>query len=105
MRLGTLGLLAHPLLSKESPFGASGNYLFLDMIAALKWVHRNISAFGGDPEKVTIFGESGGGAKVTCLIASPLAEGLFRHSHLVTSNLSVQSTITTFEGKLILGIA
>lgn len=77
MRLGPLGCLAHPLLSKESPKGISGNYLFLDMIAALKWVQKNISAFGGDPNNVTIFGESGGAAKVINLMASPLAKGLF----------------------------
>jgi para-nitrobenzyl esterase len=76
-RLGVLGLLAHPLLSKESPNGVSGNYMFLDMIAALKWVQKNIAAFGGDPNNVTIFGESGGGAKVVSLMASPLAKGLF----------------------------
>ncbi len=77
MRLGTMGLLSHPLLSKESPKGISGNYLFLDMIAALEWVQRNIVVFGGNPKNVTIFGESGGGAKVSCLMASPLAKGLF----------------------------
>jgi para-nitrobenzyl esterase len=80
MRLGVLGLLAHSLLSKESPKGASGNYLFLDMIAALKWVQKNIAAFGGNPDNVTIFGESGGGAKVATLVASPLAKGLFHHA-------------------------
>jgi para-nitrobenzyl esterase len=72
-----MGLLAHPLLSKESPKGISGNYMFFDMIAALQWVQRNIAAFGGNPKNVTIFGESGGGAKVNCLMASPLAKGLF----------------------------
>jgi para-nitrobenzyl esterase len=77
MRLGPMGLLAHPLLSKESPKGISGNYMFFDMIAALQWVQRNIAAFGGNPKNVTIFGESGGGGKVNCLIASPLAKGLF----------------------------
>ena len=77
MRLGPIGLLAHPLLSQESPDGVSGNYLFLDMIAALEWVQRNIGFFGGDPNNVTIFGESGGGAKVNCLIASPMAKDLF----------------------------
>ena len=79
-RLGPLGLLAHPLLSRGSPYGVSGNYLFLDMIAALKWVQRNIAAFGGDPGNVTIFGESGGSEKVTNLLASPLASGLFRRA-------------------------
>jgi para-nitrobenzyl esterase len=80
MRLGAIGLLAHPLLSKESPNGVSGNYLFLDMIAALEWIQRNIAAFGGDPGKVTIFGESGGGGKVLGLLASPLAKGLFHRA-------------------------
>jgi para-nitrobenzyl esterase len=76
-RLGPLGFMAHPLLSKESEHGVSGNYGFLDQIAALQWVKRNIQAFGGDPEKVTIFGESAGAAAVTRLMASPLGRGLF----------------------------
>ncbi len=80
MRLGPIGLLAHPLLSKESPDGVSGNYMFFDMIAALEWVQRNIAAFGGNADNVTIFGESGGGAKVDCLMASPLARGLFQRA-------------------------
>lgn len=79
-RLGIIGLLAHPLLSKESPDNVSGNYLFLDMIAALKWVQTNIDAFGGDPGNVTIFGQSGGGTKVTGLLCSPLAKGLFHRA-------------------------
>jgi para-nitrobenzyl esterase len=78
MRLGAMGLLAHPLLSKESPKAVSGNYMFFDMIAALQWVQRNIAAFGGNSKNVTIFGESGGGFKVSCLTASPLANGLFQ---------------------------
>ena len=77
MRLGPIGLLAHPLLSRESPDGVSGNYMFLDMIAALRWVQKNIAAFGGDPNNVTIFGESGGSAKVVTLMASSLTRGLF----------------------------
>jgi para-nitrobenzyl esterase len=80
MRLNAIGLLAHPLLSRESPNGVSGNYMFLDMIAALKWVQRNIAAFGGNPKNVTIFGQSGGGFKVGCLVASPLAKGLFQRA-------------------------
>jgi para-nitrobenzyl esterase len=80
MRLASLGLLAHGLLSKESSDGVSGNYMFLDMIAALQWVQRNIAAFGGNPDNVTIFGESGGGAKVSTLVASPLARGLFHRA-------------------------
>jgi para-nitrobenzyl esterase len=80
MRLGVIGLFAHPLLSKESPNKVSGNYLFLDMIAALKWVQKNIAAFGGDPGNVTIFGQSGGGTKVTGLLCSPLAKNLFHRA-------------------------
>ena len=81
-RLGPIGLLALPQLSKESPNGVSGNYMFLDLIAALKWVQTNIAAFGGDPNNVTIFGESGGGGKVDALMTSPLAEGLFQRAIL-----------------------
>ncbi len=77
-RLGVLGFLAHPELSAESPHKVSGNYGLLDQIAALQWVNRNISAFGGDPEKVTIFGESAGAISVSMLCTSPLAAGLFR---------------------------
>ena len=77
-RLGALGWLALPALSAESPQGVSGNYGLLDQIAALRWVRRNIAAFGGDPDNVTIMGESAGGLSVAYLLASPLARGLFR---------------------------
>ncbi len=76
-RLGVLGWLAHPELSKESPLGVSGNYALLDLIEGLKWVRQNISAFGGDPSNVTIAGESSGGLSVMYLMASPPARGLF----------------------------
>ncbi|WP_332658766.1 carboxylesterase/lipase family protein [Brevundimonas sp.] len=76
-RLGVLGYLAHPDLSAESPVGISGNYGLMDQIEALRWVQRNISAFGGDPDNVTIAGESAGGLSVMYLMASPLARGLF----------------------------
>jgi para-nitrobenzyl esterase len=76
-RLGPLGFLAHPALTKESSNHASGNYGLLDQIEALRWVKRNITAFGGDPERVTIFGESAGGGSVICLLSSSLARGLF----------------------------
>jgi para-nitrobenzyl esterase len=76
-RLGILGFLAHPELSAESPLGISGNYGLLDQIEALRWVKRNISAFGGDPANVTIAGESAGGLSVMYLLASPDARGLF----------------------------
>ena len=77
-RLGVFGFLAHSDLSAESPQHVSGNYGILDMIAGLQWVQKNISAFGGDPKKVTIQGESAGAAAVSILCASPLAKGLFR---------------------------
>jgi para-nitrobenzyl esterase len=76
-RLGVFGYLAHPGLSAESPLGISGNYGLLDQIEALKWVKRNIPAFGGDPANVTIFGQSAGALSVTYLMASPMARGLF----------------------------
>ncbi len=76
-RLGPLGFFAHPLLSQESQQGVSGNYGILDQICALKWVQRNIAAFGGNPDNVTIFGESAGGAAVYILCGSPLSKGLF----------------------------
>ncbi len=94
MRLNTLGLLAHPLLSEESAKGVSGNYLFLDMLAALQWVQKNIAAFGGDPKNVTIFGESGGGVKVANLMASPLAKGLFQRA-LCESGTSIKAFSTS----------
>lgn len=76
-RIGQLGFLAHPELSAESPNHVSGNYGLLDMIAALQWIQKNIAVMGGDPKKVTIFGESAGGIAVSMLCASPLAKGLF----------------------------
>jgi len=76
-RVGPLGFLAHPDLSNETPEPVSGNYGLLDQIAGLKWLQKNIAAFGGDPKKVTIFGESAGGISVSMLCASPLAKGLF----------------------------
>lgn len=76
-RLGLYGFMAHPALSAESPVGASGNYGLLDQIAALKWIKANVAAFGGDPDRITIAGQSAGAASVHHLIASPLARGLF----------------------------
>lgn len=76
-RLGVFGYMAHPALSADSPHGVSGNYGTLDQIAALDWVQDNIASYGGDPENVTIFGESAGGWSVTEMMASPLATGKF----------------------------
>ena len=77
-RTGALGFMAHPELTKESKDGHSGNYGVLDQIFALQWVQRNITSFGGDPTKVTIFGESAGAISCSLLCGSPLAKGLFR---------------------------
>jgi para-nitrobenzyl esterase len=76
-RLGLFGFLAHPALSQEANDKVSGNYGLLDLIEGLRWVRRNIAAFGGDPERVTIFGESAGGISVLCLMVAPEARGLF----------------------------
>jgi para-nitrobenzyl esterase len=76
-RLGALGFFAHPELARESGRNASGNYGMMDAIAALQWVKRNIASFGGDPNNVTIFGESAGAIMIGALVGSPEAKGLF----------------------------
>ena len=79
-RVGLLGFLAHPELTRESGHHSSGNYGLLDQIAALAWIKRNIAAFGGDPDRVTIWGQSAGSMSVSLLMASPLAHGLFQRA-------------------------
>jgi len=79
-RVGIFGFFAHPELTKESHRNASGNYGLLDQIAALRWVQANIAAFGGDPDNVTIAGQSAGSTSVNCLVASPLGKGLFKRA-------------------------
>src|SRR5215472_18159100 len=83
-RLGALGFLAHPALSAESPDHISGNYGIMDQQFALKWVQRNIASFGGNPDQVTVFGESAGGLSVFLQLASPRAARLF-HRGIVES--------------------
>src|ERR1700722_10345262 len=79
-RLGPLGFLAHPELTRESPHHSSGNYGLMDQIAALEWVQKNIAAFGGDPKSVTIAGQSSGAISASILMASPLAKNLFQRA-------------------------
>ncbi|WP_428741908.1 carboxylesterase/lipase family protein [Tenacibaculum sp.] len=98
-RVGELGFLAHPELSAESPENVSGNYGLLDMIAGLQWVKDNIAAFGGDPNKVTIFGESAGGIAVSMLSASPLAKGLFTGAISESGGSFGPPRLTTYPGE------
>ena len=75
-RLGVIGFFSHPLLSAESPHGVSGNYGLMDQAAALKWIHDNIEQFGGDPNNITIFGQSAGAGSVQSLCASPISKNM-----------------------------
>ena len=92
-RVGRFGFFAFPALSRERPDETKGNYAYMDQIAALQWIKRNIAAFGGDPNNVTIFGFSAGGVSVHSLMASPMARGLF-HKAIVESGGSRDSVLT-----------
>lgn len=95
-RVGALGFMAHPELSEESSYNASGNYGLLDQVAALEWINRNINKFGGDPESITIMGQSAGSGAVSSIQASPQAKGLF-HRIVGMSGSAVASTWTSRE--------
>ena len=95
-RLGIFGFFAHPDLASESPNGTTGNYGLLDQIMALQWVRDNIAAFGGDPDNVTLAGESAGSACVTALCTSPLAKGLFRRVICESSTVTAPEPAHSF---------
>jgi len=98
-RLGIFGFFSHPELTRESPHHASGNYGILDQVAALQWVRGNIARFGGDPENVTIFGQSAGSMDVLALMASPLSRGLFHRAIAESGALSRMMTQTLGEAE------
>ena len=95
-RLGVFGFFASEELAAESPNGTTGNYGLLDLIAALRWVHENIAAFGGDPDNITIAGESAGASCVNALCVSPLTEGLFRRAIAESSGITAVQPYHTF---------
>ena len=97
-RVGVFGFLAHPGLTKESANNASGNYGLLDQVAALKWVKDNIAAFGGDPGNVTIDGQSAGSMSVNCLVASPLAKGLFNKAIAESGSVMISNPLINTDG-------
>jgi len=100
-RLNLYGFLAHPALTAESEHGSSGNYALLDQIAALQWVQRNAAAFGGDPGRVTVFGESAGGTNITYLLASPLSRELFHRAAIESGGYAVADFRTLHEAEAV----
>jgi para-nitrobenzyl esterase len=99
-RLGALGFLAHPALSAESPHHASGNYGLMDQVAALRWVRTNIAAFGGDPDRVTLAGQSAGAMSVDLLTVSPSAKGLFQRA-IIQSGPGALAALGIADGKAV----
>nr|WP_070960982.1 carboxylesterase family protein [Hyphomonas sp. Mor2] len=101
-RLGVFGYIAHPALSADDPRGVSGNYGLLDQVAALAWIQDNIASFGGDPDNVTIFGESAGAQSVTEIMSTPLSQGLFHKAILQSgaSTYNANGLTTAIEGRL-----
>lgn len=93
-RLGILGFLAHPELTAESENHASGNYGLLDQLAALQWVQANIEVFGGDPDNVTVFGQSAGAHDISLLVTSPLAKGLFNKAIAESGSVIIGGQLT-----------
>lgn len=92
-RLGALGFLALPELKEEDPKGSAGNYGILDQVRALEWVRDNIAAFGGDPENVTVFGQSAGGMSICALLVSPEAQGLFHRAWLMSGPCRLMASL------------
>jgi para-nitrobenzyl esterase len=98
-RVGAMGFMAHPELSAESPHHASGNYCLLDVIMTLRWIQENAARFGGDPHKVTLFGQSSGSFDIQVLMASPLSKGLFHYA------IAESGQMTSFGGTMVRGRA
>src|SRR2546425_13132013 len=91
--------MAHPEFTAESEHRSSGNYAILDLVAALKWIQQNITAFGGDPTRVMIFGHSAGASNVSSLVGSPLAKGLFQRAVSLSGNNLSNTTSLAGAGK------
>jgi len=94
-RLGPMGFFAHPALTAESPHHSSGNYGLLDQLEALKWVRENISRVGGDPNRITVMGQSAGSVDICLLMASPMSAGLFQQVFAATTTMSLSSEAKT----------